>query len=229
MMPDRRLVTSTVLAVLMVATAASAGLLKPQNYLADTRQKVSLEAIVPEAFEGWTMAQVSSGVVNPQQETLIRAIYAETLTRTYVSARGERVMLSIAYGKNQSDASQVHTPEVCYPGQGFQVKSIERGDLETPFGRIPVRRLETSFGTQRAEPVTYWTTLGDYAVTNGSEKKFKEIEYALQGYIADGLLFRVSSIDPDTRRGYNLQANFVNALLMALTPDQRRRLAGLAS
>lgn len=226
-MSTKSIPIALILTAAMAITAAAAGHLKPTVYLSDTRPNLKIEPSIPIEFAGWKMATISGGVVNPQQEALLNTLYSEIITRTYVNAQGERVMLSIAYGKSQNDSFQVHKPEICYPAQGFQLKSNVAGILEVSSGRIPVRRIETALGPQRPEPVTYWTTLGDHTVTSGVDKKIKEIEYALKGYVADGLLFRLSSIDPDSARAFELQAKFANDLLSQLDPADRLRLAGL--
>lgn len=220
-------VTALVLASAMIGSAAGAAYLKPDRYLADTRAQLLIEPSLPETFGVWKLQPVSRGVVNPQTETLLNALYSEIISRTYVNDRGDRVMLSIAYGKNQNDSFQVHKPEICYPAQGFQLKSNQAGDLSTPFGTIPVRRVETTLGAQRPEPVTYWTTLGDEAVRSGTDKKLKEMRHAMRGFIADGLLFRVSSVDPDSPHAFGVHERFVNDLLAALKEEDRRRIAGL--
>jgi len=215
------------MAVLMTCAAAAAAYLKPHMYLADTRSPMEIAPSIPVAFGGWKLATVSGGVVNPQQQELVNTLYSEVISRVYVNRSGDQIMLSIAYGKNQSDSLQVHKPEVCYPAQGYQVISNRAGEMATPFGRIPVRRLETSYGSQRREPVTYWTTLGDHAVLGGLDKRLREIWYGINGYIADGLLFRVSSIDSSSSHAFEVQAGFVNELLAALSRSDRLRLAGL--
>lgn len=221
--------TAFVLAAAMLASSAGAAYLKPDLYLADTRAQLLIEPSLPQAFGDWKLQPVSRGVVNPQTETLLNTLYSEVISRTYANARGERVMLSIAYGKNQNDSFQVHKPEICYPAQGFQVKSNRAGEMNTPFGSIPVRRVETMLGSQRPEPVTYWTTLGDESVRSGTDKKLKEMRHALRGYIADGLLFRVSSVDADSMHAFEVHEHFVSDLLAALKEEDRRRIAGLGS
>lgn len=223
------LTTAVVLAMSMALTAAAANLARPTKYLADSRPSLKIGPSIPAEFAGWRTLPTSSGVVNPQQEASLNAIYSELINRTYVGPKGERVMLSIAYGKNQSDSFQVHKPEICYPAQGFQLKSNTKAVISTPYGLLPVRRIETTYGTQRPEPVTYWTTLGDYAVESGTDKKLKEMRYAMQGYIADGLLFRVSSIDPDSERAFEIQERFASDLLASVDAKDRARLAGLVN
>lgn len=220
--------TGLILMALMFGAGAGALALKPTVRMADQGQKIDLERMVPTAFADWRMDthQVAQ-VVNPQQSELLARIYSQTLSRTYVDPSGYRIMLSIAYGSDQSDDRQVHKPEVCYPAQGFALRENQAGVLSTRFGDIPVRRLLTALG-RRQEPVTYWITVGDRAiVTRGINKKLAEMSYGFRGMIPDGLLFRVSSIDTDDKAALAVQAAFVNQMLEALSPEARRRLSGL--
>ena len=156
---------------------------------------------------------------------MIDLIYAQTLSRTYVNPEGYRIMLSIAYGSDQSDAKQVHKPEICYPAQGFTLKSKQYGQLVLQNTTIPVTRIETSLG-ERNEPVTYWITVGDRVVGPGLNKKLVEMGFGLRGLIPDGLLFRLSSIDSDTDRAYEKQNAFAGDLLGSLRPEDRQKLIG---
>lgn len=224
---NKRSFTALIAAVLMSLTAASANHLKPTQHFSDTRGGRTLNQIIPGKFGRWQQQEFSSGVVNPQQQQLLDELYSEQVSRTYVSDQGYRIMLSIAYGKNQNDSFQVHLPEICYPAQGFQVLSSVPTKIDTPFGAIPAKQLKTSYQSQRVEPVTYWTTIGNHAVRSGTDKKLKEIQYAMEGQIADGLLFRVSSIDPNLPRAFDAQLNFVSEMLSSLSAEDRLRLAGL--
>ncbi len=222
------LITALVAAVLMTSAAAIATVMTPTKRIVDLLPKLDLEAAIPEQFGEWQMDKRSGGgVVNPQQTELLNQLYSQIVTRTYVNPEGYRIMLSIAYGEDQRDSNQLHYPEVCYPAQGFQVTSNRRATLETPLGNIPVKRLETHLSQQRYEPITYWTTVGNQALTGGSGKKFAEMRYGLRGEIPDGLLFRVSSIDRDSAAAFARQAKFVEALLPTLPADVRPRVAGL--
>ncbi|TVT78556.1 MAG: EpsI family protein [Denitromonas halophila] len=218
-----------IIAMLIMALAATlAWLLTPTHRLAD-ENPVSLESMIPTAFGDWQVdANAFAGVVNPQQTELINRLYSQTLSRTYVNTKtGDRIMLSIAYGEDQRDGMQLHYPEVCYPAQGFQIKSSRIGQIVSNAGAIPVRRLETNLGRQRVEPVTYWTTISEQVVLGGAAKKLAEMRYGLNGQIPDGMLFRVSSIDSDTERAFALQGSFVDSLISAVPPSARQRLAGL--
>lgn len=224
---NNRSLTALVAAVLMSLTAASANHLKPTQHFSDTRGGRTLDQIIPGKFGRWQKQEISGGIVNPQQQQLLNELYSEQVSRTYISDQGYRIMLSIAYGKNQNDSFQVHLPEICYPAQGFQVLSNVATTIDTPFGTIPAKQLKTTYQSQRVEPVTYWTTIGNHAVRSGTDKKLKEIHYAMEDQIADGLLFRVSSIDPNLPRAFDAQQQFVSEMLSSLSPEDRLRLAGL--
>ena len=214
---------------LMAAASGLAWKLTPTTRLAAIHGAINLETSIPAAFGEWRHDTTAfGGVVNPQQEATLKAIYSQTLSRTYVNARGQRVMLSIAYGEDQRDAMQLHYPEICYPAQGFQLKGKQIDKVVLPTGEIPVRRLETVLGAQRFEPVTYWTMVGDRSTLGGVEKKMIEMGYGLKGIVVDGLLFRVSSIDRDTPSAFALQDGFIAELFASMPQAQRQRFAGLS-
>jgi EpsI family protein len=213
---------------IMIVAAVLAWLITPRHRLVDVRGKVNLEKAIPAQFGDWKIDTSAAGaVVNPQQKETLDRIYNQQLLRTYFNSRGERVMLSIAYGEDQRDGMLLHYPEVCYPAQGFQVDSNKTGELILSAGRIPVRRLETQMRNQRFEPVTYWTIIGERASLGGLDKKLAEMHYSLQGQIPDGLLFRVSSINRDSAAGFALQIAFLQDLVPALSPRDRQLLTGL--
>jgi EpsI family protein len=183
--------------------------------------------VVPERFGDWRLLR-AGGVVLPDPSVLanMQRIYTQTLSRAYVNSRGTVVMLSIAYGDDQRAAMAVHYPEVCYPAQGFQVRSNRIDSVATPHGTLSVRRLETELSRQRYEPVTYWVTIGDRISLGGFERRMIELEYGLQRVIPDGLLFRVSSINRDTAQAFRDQDAFTRDLLATLPAVSREWLAG---
>ena len=225
---NRSIIVSIVLGTLMAVSAAVAKIATPTVYLSKVLPALNLSAIIPSQINDWTEEKnLASQIINPQTLELIHKLYAQTLSRTYVNNKGERIMLSIAYGIDQRDGMQVHQPEVCYPAQGFQLQSNHRGILTTQGGTIVVSRLETSLANQRFEPVTYWTTVGDKVITTGISKKIAEMRYGFKGEIPDGLLFRISSIDADTSHAFAVQDSFVNALVNNLGAAEKKRLMGL--
>lgn len=215
-----------VLLVLMLAASGLALALRPTYKIAEQGPAVDLETIIPHQFGEWHEDEKHSiQIVDPQQKEIIDKIYTQTLSRTYVNVSGYRIMLAIAYGDNQRDSMQMHYPEVCYPAQGFSLQSKQTGALTTASGSIPVTRILTNLG-QRNEPVTYWTTVGDRVFQGGIQKKLVEMSYGLNGKIPDGMLIRISSIDAEATNAYEMQTQFADQMLSALTPEYRKKLNG---
>jgi len=202
--------------------------LTPRVKLSNVRAlRVDLEAMVPKRFGEWVMDErVSGGIVNPIAEATLKRIYSQILTRTYVGPNGRLVMVSIAYGDDQRKYLALHYPEVCYPAQGFSVKSNVTGQTQIAGQVLPLRRLETFMGPNRHEPITYWTTMGDYTSFSGLPRRMIELRYGLQRLIPDGLLFRVSTIGPDSEAEFALQERFIQQLLANVSPEVRTLLTG---
>lgn len=221
-------VTAAMILALMVSVAFAAVALKPTQYLADSRSKVQLETMFPKSFGEWQ--EDRSGpvqLINPEQEALINKIYNQTLSRVYVSRSGQRMMLSVAYGGDQSDATRAHRPEVCYPAQGFQVRDSRKAVLTVGDRQVSARLLDTKLGG-REEPLTYWIAIADITTTSGTEQKLAQMRYGFRGIIPDGMLVRVSSIDRNTEAAYQAQLEFIRALAAAVEPDSRSRIFGAA-
>jgi len=223
------LLKAGVVFALMMASVGTAYVVTPRIHMADQGPKVDLEALFPKEINGWRIDDTMPVVMPaPDVQALLNRIYNSTLTRTYINADGERVMLSVAYGGDQSDGNEAHRPEVCYPAQGFQLRSNSYGSLALKNGAsLPVHRLETQL-TGRFEPVTYWIVVGDQIALTGFQQRLAQLKYGVQGLIPDGMLVRVSSINRDTEQAFALQNRFVNDLLTAAPPAARLRIAGAA-
>lgn len=216
-----------VLLALMLVSAGLAAALRPTISLADQRAPIDLKAMVPTAFGDWQEQLIQPNqIVNPQQKEMLDKIYSQTLSRSYVNAQGYRIMLSIAYGRDQRSYMAVHYPEACYPAQGFRLITNKVASFSNSTESFSVRQLETALGEQRFEPVTYWTTIGDYGSLGGFAKRLVELQYGMEGKIPDGLIFRVSSIGKDSAIQFALQQVFISTLLKSIPPDQRALLTG---
>ena len=220
---------AAIAAVLMAGVAAGGQAMVPTKKLSVLRGPFKLADLVPASFGDWkTDPQSTGGIVNPQTEEMLNRLYSQLLDRVYVDSLGHRVMVSIAYGDDQSDESmQMHYPEVCYPAQGFQLKTNVRGEVAVPGGNVRVKRLETQFGGTRFEPVTYWMIIGDQQSNTVWQRKMSEIRHGLKGEIIDGLLFRVSSIDRNSTAAFELQDRFIGDLVGAMSKPARKQLVGL--
>jgi len=210
----------------MLAAAGLSYALVPKAKIADQERKINLETMIPQQFGDWKVDETIVPLqVSPDLQAALDKVYNQTLSRTYVNSRDERIMLSIAYGADQSDNVAIHLPEGCYRGQGFAVSNKTESMMQTLFGKIPVAKLMATKDS-RYEPITYWVVVGGQIARDSWEMKKAKLKFALKGEIADGILIRVSSITPDAQRGYELQREFSEAMLTALTPEQRARLVG---
>lgn len=212
---------------LMLASLVGANVLRPTVRLADTRPKIKLATLFPETFGEWRVdGRMPVQLVSPDTTALLNKIYNQTLSRAYVNDKGERIMLSVAYGGDQSDATRAHRPEICYPAQGFQLLSNNSTHLILQDGTLPVRRLLAKLG-ERVEPISYWILVGDRPTVTGTEMKLAQLSYSLRGVIPDGMLVRVSNIAINAQSGFVTHERFIRDLSNALPSQQRARVVGL--
>ena len=214
------------IALLMVLSAVAAVMARPTRHMADAVGMPDLEKMVPARFGDWRIdTNVPVILPSPDVQALLDKIYNQVLSRTYVNSKGQRVMLSMAYGGDQSDGTSAHRPEVCYPAQGFAIRSNERGQLSIPGQNIEVRRLMSALG-QREEPITYWVVVGGDVITSGIGQKLAQMRYGLRGIIADGMLVRLSNIGGNPEAGHRLHAQFALDLHAAMQAADRLRMFG---
>jgi len=214
---------------IMLGSVATAELLKPRKYWADVIGDPHYETLIPRQFGAWQeLPHANRVVVNPVQEENLMRLYSETFARTFVhKPTGRLIMLSIAYGRDQSNDTQLHTPEACYPSQGFKVENRTEHSVRSDFGPIESVQLMTTMGPQRTEPLTFFVRVGDGVARGSRDRNLARIRMALQGYRVDGMLFRVSEV---TKRdnAFALQDLFIHDLLNAVGPEGRRRIIGRA-
>lgn len=222
-------ISALLVVALSALTFVGAYLWTPRQHLADMLPKVELEAMFPSTFGEWRIDdRLPVQMVSPDQAALLSKLYNQTLSRSYINRRGERIMLSVAYGGDQSDGTRAHRPEVCYPAQGFDVFNSRRVALSIVGRTISARQLESKLGG-RYEPVTYWVVVADQTTTSGTEQKLAQLRYGLRGIIPDGMLVRVSSIDRDTRNAFRLQIEFLREMAEAMNGEYRDRVFGAVS
>ena len=233
-------------ACLLAAALASLWLRPGVSAEAEARAQVPLETLFPKEVptqvgapsgmqrSAWRLDPVASGMVRPAFEAARRfQMYDQVLERTYVHPSGQRVMLSVAYGRQQSVGLQMHRPEVCYRAGGFRVSDVTPGTLAFPGVAgslsLPVVRLMAAL-PERPEPITYWRLLGDEPVRDEASLKVRQLIAGLSHRgLADGLLVRISTIDANAEAGWHWQEIFVRDLAAALSPQQRLRVLGAPS
>lgn len=216
-----------IVGIVMLLAAGLSVAMVPTQSMVEKGSTTDLEAMIPKQFGEWKIdPTVVPLLIDPELQAVLDKIYSQTLARTYINSRGERIMLSLAYGGDQSDSMQVHKPEVCYPAQGFQMLKQEDGNLDTDFGNLAVRRLVAQQGP-RIEPITYWIRVGEtVAILSGIRWKLEQVKYGLAGKVPDGLIFRVSSISANEDKAFKLQSEFVRELLSFVDNSARSKLIG---
>jgi EpsI family protein len=210
--------------LILILVAACEPLLKPSKLLAE-HDRVNLARMIPERFASWHQDhQAISGIVDAQVDTTLRRIYDQNLVRTYVNTDGQRIMLNIAYGRDQADDNRLHPPEICYRAQGFMVSDTRSTTLHHASGALPIQQFVGRLGT-RDEPVTYWVSYGDVAVVGAAQSRLARLRYVFSGLIPDGILFRVSSVnsqaDPEA---FALHEKFIKDLITSLSDQDRKAL-----
>jgi EpsI family protein len=212
--------------LLMLSAFVGAQAWRPTSRLADTRAKVELDSLFPKAFDDWQLDEhMPVQLISPDAQAVLNKIYNQTLSRTYINGKGERVMLSVAYGGDQSDATRAHRPEVCYPAQGFEVVYSYDTALNIDAQWLRVRELVTKHNA-RTEPITYWITVGEHATISGTEQKLAQLTYSTRGLIPDGMLVRVSNISNDIPGSYKIHLEFIEKMARHIPVDQRSIVFG---
>jgi EpsI family protein len=211
----------------MMGSAALAEWARPTIKMSDAHKGFQLEALFPKKFGDWKVDESIPVIVPPpDQQAMLDKIYNQTLARTYVNSKSDRIMLSVAYGGDQSDGLTVHVPDVCYVSQGFRLEASRDATMAVPGGIvIPVRHLMMTMGS-RMEPVTYWVLMGDEVTTSNTQRRLVSLRYGLKRQIPEGMLIRVSSFNPNMDNAIPLHQDFINQLISTLPADQRDRVIG---
>lgn len=189
-----------------------------------------LADLIPRAFAGWRVGGDGEVVVPRTDGSLQSRLYNDELARNYRSVNSPPnslpVMLLAAYGSNQSDALQLHRPEVCYPASGFEISTPRPIDLTVAGATIPAVALTATYG-ERIEDIVYWTRLGDALPRSEGEQRRARLAAAMRGIVGDGVLIRASIIrnDPVEPRFVELERFFPD-LVSSLSPESRLVLLG---
>lgn len=215
--PQLSLIKSLLVYALLALSAISAMLMTPQLYAIKTTP--NFEKIIPNAFGEWKQIpdpflQVGLSTGNNNQ---INLLYDQVLMRTYANSKGDRVMLALAYAREQKQDVKIHRPEVCYVAQGFQlIKQTPHFINIDTFKPIAAQRLLMK-SPNHLEAVSYWIRIGNDYPTSGLAARLKILREGLNGKILDGILVRVSTVlneDAATTRIYNTQEEFLKELVL---------------
>jgi EpsI family protein len=214
----------------VLATLPAAEALRPRRMRARASGPLDPARDLPPRFGDWREdTGLRPLLPDPAQQAVLEATYTAVLARTLQRRHdGARVMLSVAYGEDQgSEATQAHRPEYCYRSQGFEVRSLGRRVLPLD-GRGHALAIERLFAQQgpRQEPISYWLMLGAQATLPGLSRRLVQWREGLAGWVADGLVFRLSSFGPADEASFALHAECARALFAATAPRVRARYFG---
>lgn len=214
----------------MLGSVSLAEMLKPTKHWASHLGEPHYADIVPNAFGDWeVLPDINHMIVDPVQEANLARLYTETLARTYRhKPTGRLVMLSIAYGRDQSTDTQLHTPQQCYPSQGFRVENESEATVKSNHGDLKAVRMATRLG-QRVEFLTFFIRVGDSVARGAKERNLIRLGMAMKGYLVDGMLLRVSEVGSSSDRAYPLQDQFISDLLAAVKPTDLPKIIGAAA
>ena len=210
----------------LLAAAGSAVALTPRKRLNLLNGK-DLEKLVPLSFAGWHVTP-SNAVILPEarEGSLADQLYSQTVSRLYLSETDLPVMLVIAYGDTQSDQLQVHRPEVCYSAVGFEISASEQVQIPVaPPEVLPARQLVAT-SNDRIEPILYWTRIGDFLPASGNQQRLMKLRTEMAGYVADGVLVRLSTVAEPTPETFATLQRFTKAMLAATDPAGVPALVG---
>lgn len=211
--------------IAMVGAAIAAQALKPSHKISLSR-KIQLDTMIPQTFGDWRIdPSVRLVAPTPDVQANLDKIYDQILSRAYINGRGERMMLSIAYGGAQDDTLKAHRQEVCYTAQGFSISGLVHTTLAFGQSTIPVTRMMAVQG-ERSEPVTYWFTMGDQVVLSRAERLIVQLKYGLSGEIPDGMLVRISNLSTEPQRAFRSQEEFVHDLIGGMRTEDVTHLLG---
>lgn len=204
------------------AAVSVAGLsLQPQPAYSRVDNKL-FEKSMPSVVGPWSFV-TASGVILPPSDALSDRLYDNLTTRVYEAPDHPPVMLLIAYNNVQNGILQVHRPEICYPAGGYQLsatvpKTVRLKDNVT----LPARSF-TATSVERIEQVLYFTRLGNYFPTTWLDQRLAVARANLKQIIPDGVLMRVSVIEPDEAKSVELLSQFIRNFLEA-SPELLRQI-----
>lgn len=214
------------LAGAMASVAGVAALVRPPRPDPDARPTTALDTLFPQRFGEWRVDELSRAFVRPaDRQGKLYQVYDQVLERTFVDARERRVMLSVAFGSEQSSSLQMHRPEVCYRSAGYAIHGVQGDTLRLAGHAVTATRVHAVL-PGRPEPITYWTVLGGVVVSDAASARRRRIAAVFRHELLDGMLVRISTIDGDLARAYALQSRFADELVLAIEPALRAKVIG---
>lgn len=150
------------------------------------------------AFNGYTLPESIgrwSGVeVNFDRERLESWLGTRWMVfREYRNAFGDAtVTVYVAYYPNLEASDMAHEPEVCYPGQGWSIRSDTLAPLGLSDGVVQVKRMVIKKGSRHEVVYSWWQTRDRVMASNWSYH-LRQVAGRLAGRGTSSLWVRVSA------------------------------------
>lgn len=145
------------------------------------------------------------GVEVPFEESMVRALAVDDyVNRVYQGEDREPVGLYIGYYKSQRTDENLHSPQNCLPGAGWQPLSADHLWLKSPDGRaVSVNRYLIQKGLNR-QIVLYWYQSHGRTIASEYEARIDMVVDAIYLHRTDAALVRINT--PMTGNGSNDRA-----------------------
>ncbi len=171
------------LGVLLLSGATAWWLsLRPEN-----RLDASVVAELPTSLNGWTAIDVE---IDQDVADMLQA--DANLQRVYQHPHGDWVYVYIGYYGTERGGAPEHTPEVCYPAQGWTVVRQERIRLGGPRGLFAQEFVVEKGGERRL--VHFWyRTRSATGITSTAALQLRNFWGRLTSNRGDGALVRLST------------------------------------
>jgi len=105
---------------------------------------------------------------------------------------GANVTVYVAYYPNLEASDMAHEPEVCYPGQGWSIRSDTLSQLRLSDGLVEAKRMVIEKGSMREVVYSWWQT-EDRAVASNWSYHLDQVKRRLSGRGTSSLWVRVSA------------------------------------
>jgi exosortase D (VPLPA-CTERM-specific) len=152
--------------------------------------------LFPRSIDGW------SGVTIPLEPDIEQVLAADDyINTTYIAPGGDTfVNLFVAFYKKQTEGSGIHSPEVCLPGGGWEIASLERYDVDMDktgiYGKFGVNRAVIQKGLTK-QLVYYWFEQRGKRFSNDYVAKAAVVYDSIMLGRTDGALVRyITEIKP---------------------------------
>jgi exosortase D (VPLPA-CTERM-specific) len=144
-------------------------------------------ALFPRRIDGWTS---STTTLDPEIEEVLGA--ADYLNANFRSPEGATVNMFVAFYDKQTEGEGIHSPEVCIPGDGWEIAELDRYPVDmdgTGYGAFEVNRAVIQKGLSQ-QLVYYWFEQRGRRVTGDFTAKMTVVWDGLTKDRTDGALVR---------------------------------------